>query len=123
MNKKKILIVDDEKALSLILKKCLEQTGIYEVVVENNSNHAVAMTRDFKPDLVLLDIMMPEINGFEIAEHIQNNSTLNKIKIVFFTALPNEQNNEIPENNTESVFINKPVKLDKLLECFEEQLD
>jgi CheY-like chemotaxis protein len=67
--------------------------------------------------------MMPEINGFEIAEHIQNNSTLNKIKIVFFTALPNEQNNEIPENNTESVFINKPVKLDKLLECFEEQLD
>ncbi|HIF50905.1 MAG TPA: response regulator [Thiotrichaceae bacterium] len=123
MNKKKILLVDDEKALSLILKKCLEQTGIYEVVVENNSNHAVAMTRDFKPDLVLLDIMMPEINGFEIAEHLQNDSTLNKIKIVFFTALPNQQNNEIQENNRERVFINKPVKLDKLLECFEEQLD
>ncbi len=88
MNKKKILIIDDEPGLSLILKKCLEQTDDYEVETENHSNNAIATTHDFKPDLVLLDIMMPEINGNEIADQIQNDTTLKYIKIVFFTAIP-----------------------------------
>lgn len=123
MDKKKILIVDDEKSLSLILKKCLEQTGNYDVKVENHSVNALSMARDFQPALILLDIMMPDINGIEIAEHIQNDETLKNIKIVFFTAIPIKQERKIIEQrHIDGVIINKPVKLEELLECFQEQL-
>ena len=123
MDKKKILIVDDEKSLSLMLKKCLEQTGNYDVKVENHSVNALSMTRDYQPELILLDIMMPEINGIEIAEHIQNDEALKNIKIVFFTAIPIKQERKIiDQRHIDGVIINKPVKLRELLECFQEQL-
>lgn len=124
MDKRKILIVDDEPALSLILQKCLVQTGDYEVEVENHSVNALSMTRDYHPELILLDIMMPEVNGIEIAEQIQKDEDLKDIKIVFFTAIPIKQERKIIEQkHIDGVIMNKPVKLDALLECFQEQFD
>lgn len=60
MDKRKILIIDDEVVFISILKMCLKRTGNYEVRIENQSINAVATMRDFKPDLILLDIMMPK---------------------------------------------------------------
>lgn len=123
MNKRKILIVDDEADLIKILKKCLERTGNYEIRTENQSTNAIASIRDFKPDLILLDMIMPKINGDEIAAYVQADKQLKHIKIVFFTATTDEPGTGIKSNiRAGNVIINKPVKLDKLIDCFEEQL-
>ena len=124
MDKIKIHIVDDDVALTTILKKCLERSGNYEVRTENQSTNAIAAIRDFKPDLILLDMIMPEIDGNEIAENIQNDTGLRHIKIVFLTAVLNKQEIGIKANiEVENMVIGKPVKFDKLIECIEEQLN
>jgi two-component system, OmpR family, response regulator RpaA len=123
MNKRKILIIDDEISLTTILKKCLERTDKYEVRIENQSTNAVTAIRDFKPDLILLDIMMPKINGNKIAEYVQNNKELKHIKIVFLTAILNIDEIEKKADKAEAcLVIGKPVKFDELVECIEEQL-
>ena len=67
MNKKRILLVDDEKSLTTLLKLNLEETGDYEVRVENFPEDALAAVRAFQPDLVLLDLIMPRLPGGNVA--------------------------------------------------------
>ena len=124
MDKRKILIIDDEVVFITILKMCLKRTGNYEVRIENQSINAVATMRDFKPDLILLDIMMPEKNGNEIAAYVQNAKGLKHIKIVFLTAVLNAEEIGIKADiAARGVVISKPVKFDRLIECIEEQLN
>jgi CheY-like chemotaxis protein len=85
MEKKRILIIDDEAGFAKLLKFNLEQTGQYEVRAEDNGQLALTAAEEFKPDLILLDIAMPETNGYEIASDIRDNSALNSISIVFMT--------------------------------------
>ncbi len=84
--KKRILLIDDEVAFTHLLKLNLETTGAYEVRVENWGLDGVAAVREFKPDLVLLDIVMPDIDGREVAAQIKADEILKHTPIVFFTA-------------------------------------
>jgi CheY-like chemotaxis protein len=85
MEKKKIFIIDDEANFTKLLKSNLELTGEYEVRTENNGLFALAAAQEFKPDLVLLDIAMPNMDGYEIASDIRNDSALGDISIIFMT--------------------------------------
>lgn len=71
MNKHRILIVDDEHAITRMVKLNLESTGRYEVRGENSSVNALAVAREFRPDLVLLDVIMPGADGGEIAARMK----------------------------------------------------
>lgn len=86
MAKKRILLVDDEKSLTNLLKLNLEETGQYEVRVENWPEDALQAAREFKPDLVLLDIIMPRLPGGNVAAQIDSDPQLAGTPIVFLTA-------------------------------------
>ena len=86
MAKKKVLLVDDEASFTRIVKLNLEQSGRYEVRVENQAKQALATAREFKPDVVLLDIVMPDMEGSEVARLMQGDQELRDIPMGFLTA-------------------------------------
>src|ERR1700735_1286857 len=84
MKKKRILVVDDESGFTHLLKLVLP---IYEVREENNPTRAVEVAREFKPDLILLDLIMPEMDGGTLAAKIREEPLLRFVPIVFLTAI------------------------------------
>lgn len=87
MRKNRILVIDDERNFTRLLKLNLEKTGAYEVREENRGAQGLAAAREFRPDLILLDIMMPDMSGDEVAEQIREHKELKEIPIVFLTAI------------------------------------
>jgi DNA-binding response OmpR family regulator len=82
---KKVLIADDEVNIVLSLEFLMKKAG-YEVRVARNGEEALTEVTSFDPDLVLLDIMMPKINGFDVCQKIRANPDHNHVKIVMLTA-------------------------------------
>ncbi len=92
MNKKRILIIDDEPGITTMVKLVLQQTGEYEVREENRSIEGLNAAREFKPDLVILDVMMPDLDGGDVAAQLKEDRQLKGTPIVYLTAalLPGE---------------------------------
>jgi CheY-like chemotaxis protein len=88
--KKRILLVDDEPAFARIMKFMLEKTGLYEVFCETDACNALATARACHPDLILLDIVMPHMDGRSIGVQLQSDPELNTVPIIFLTALAGE---------------------------------
>src|SRR5579864_7549335 len=83
----RILIVDDQPDFSLWLKRNLEATGRYVVEEENDAAAVLASARRFWPDLIILDVMMPEMDGSEVAARLRLDRLLGEVPIVFLTNL------------------------------------
>jgi len=88
---KRILIVDDDVAVADSLGRALERLGGYEVRTENRGDRAVAAVRSFSPDLVLLDIVMPGMDGDAVAVTIKEDPELSSTRIAFLTGLVSEE--------------------------------
>ncbi len=82
---KEILIVDDEPSIVVPIQFLMEQQG-YNVIVAENGHDALDMIYKYNPDLVLLDIMLPGIDGYEVCEIVRLNPKLREVKIIFITA-------------------------------------
>jgi two-component system, OmpR family, response regulator len=122
-SKKRILVVDDEAGFTRLLKLNLEQTGSYEVLAENAPDRAVSSARRFKPDLILLDVMMPEMDGGTLAAALRASPSLELVPIVFLTAAVKKE--EVVSHRGQIggfPFIAKPVDLGELVKCIEEHL-
>jgi DNA-binding response OmpR family regulator len=87
MTKSRILVVDDDPQISGLVRIILETTQRFEVRVENRSALALAAAREFRPEMILLDIDMPGKDGGEVAREIEAASDLQGIQILFFTSL------------------------------------
>jgi len=123
MSKKMILVVDDEASLTRMLRRNLEATGKYEVKEENSGAQAYASAKQFQPDMILLDVMMPDIDGGAVAAQIQDDENLKHIPIVFLTAIVQKEEAEDTGSNIGGrTFLAKPVKLDDLITCIENKL-
>ena len=121
--KKRILVVDDEPALTRMVKLNLERTGNYEVRTENQGSMAVQAAREFKPDLMLLDVMMPDMSGDEVSAQMKEDEELSKIKYVFMTAIVTKDETEAMGSNIGgNEFLAKPVKTDELIATIERVL-
>ncbi len=117
---KKILVVDDEVILTKMVKKNLERTGNYEVHTENEGSKALQAAREFKPDLILMDVMMPDMSGDEVIAEIKEDDNLSTIPYVFITAIVSkteteEMGNAIGGNE----FLAKPVKIEDIIATIE----
>ena len=123
MTKKKILVVDDEQSMTRMLKRNLEATGRYDVRTENSGAAGVTAAREFQPDLILLDVMMPGIDGGEVAAKIKEDKRLVNIPVVFLSAIVKKEETQPTGGNIGGLtFLAKPVKLDDLVTCIENHL-
>ncbi len=118
--RKRILLVDDEASFTRLMKLNLETNGPYEVAVENDPKKALATARSFKPDLIFLDIIMPNTDGGEIAAAIRADRALAKTPIVFLTAVVSK--NEVIQRGDViggQTFLAKPVSVADVVKTIE----
>ena len=94
---KKILLVEDDEALAGVYQARLEIEG-FDVMQVNNGEKALAAAREFKPDLILLDAMMPKISGFDVLDILRNTPDTKNIKVIMLTALSQPKDKERAEN-------------------------
>jgi CheY-like chemotaxis protein len=121
--KKRILVIDDEQDFTYMLKLSLESMGYYRVGVENEPARALRAAREFAPDLIVLDIMMPGLDGSEVAARIRSDSSLRDVPVLFMTALVSHR--EARGGSCSSggqTFLPKTLGTGKLIECIEEKL-
>lgn len=95
--KKKILLVEDDTALADVYQARLELEGL-EVKQVNNGEDALSAALEFKPDLILLDAMMPKISGFDVLDILRNTPDTAGIKVIMLTALSQPKDKERAEN-------------------------
>ena len=122
-DKKKILVVDDDQSLTRMLRLNLEDTGRYQVWEESDARAALTTALAFEPDLILLDVMMPEMDGGDVSTRLKAHSRLRHIPIVFLTAAVKKQ--EVSEGHGRIgglPFLAKPVDLDELTACLEQNI-
>jgi DNA-binding response OmpR family regulator len=121
--KKRILVVGDEPALTRMVKLNLERTGNYEVRTENQGRMAVPAAKEFKPDLILLDVMMPDMGGDEVSTLLKEDEELSKIKFIFMTAIvTRDETDAMGSNIGGNEFLAKPVRTDELIAAIERVL-
>ena len=95
--KKKILLVEDDMALSAVYRSRLEIEG-FEVREANNGEDALSATVEYRPDLILLDVMMPKISGFDVLDILRNTPETANVRIIMLTALSQPKDKERAES-------------------------
>jgi DNA-binding response OmpR family regulator len=113
--KKKVLIADDEPNIVISLEYLMERSG-YEIRTVTNGEEALRAAREFRPDLMLLDIMLPRKNGFEVCQTIRASPELDHVKVIMLTAKGRET--EITKGLAlgADAYITKPFATRELLE-------
>lgn len=91
---KKVLIVEDDSMLSEIYKKKFEKAGSFEVVAATSGTDAIKKAKEEKPDLVLLDLVLPEMDGFDVLAELKKDPSLKNTKVVPFSNLSEEDNDK-----------------------------
>lgn len=95
--KKKILLVEDDVALAAVYRSRLEIEG-FDIREVNNGEEALSAALEFKPDLILLDAMMPKISGFDVLDILRNTPETAGIRIIMLTALSQPKDRERAES-------------------------
>jgi CheY-like chemotaxis protein len=115
--RKKVLLIDDEDDVCFFLKGNLELTGEFDVLTTTSGKEGIEFARGEKPDLILLDLNMPEMSGDEVAQILSDGSDTKAIPIVFITALitKGEVGNESMANIGGYNYVAKPVATEELV--------
>ncbi|OGW83024.1 MAG: hypothetical protein A3C47_02950 [Omnitrophica bacterium RIFCSPHIGHO2_02_FULL_51_18] len=113
---KRILVVDDNHSQRMMIQSFLEDRG-YSVITASDGEEALEKATQQKPDLVVMDVKMPVMEGDEAAMHLKSKEETRRIPIIFITALRTEK--EIEENKEENIFA-KPVRLELFLHKIKE---
>jgi CheY-like chemotaxis protein len=114
-SKKKILIIDDEEDFCFFVKGNLENTGEFDVLVTSSGKEGLKLARREKPDLILLDINMPEMSGDEVAEILSDRPETKEIPVVFLTALVTKGEVESMASIGKRNYIAKPITTKELV--------
>lgn len=115
MMKHRILVVDDEKDIVDILKYNLEKENDLEVITAYDGKEALEKAAAQRPNLIILDIMMPELNGFDVCKKLKSDDITSKIPVIFLTAKENEIDEIIGLELGADDYIQKPISPRKVL--------
>jgi two-component system, OmpR family, alkaline phosphatase synthesis response regulator PhoP len=119
---RRILIVDDQWDSTHLVKILLEKIGRYCVLEENDAAKAHKSARDFRPDLILLDIMMPHKDGRDVAAQMEADPAMQRTPIIFLTALVTKAEAKAGFHIQGHPVLAKPVNISELIERIEENL-
>ena len=122
MAKKKILIIDDEENFCLLVKRNLELMGDFEVGIAINGKKGINIAKKTKPDLILLDILMPDTDGFEILERLKKDEKTIAIPVVMLTAKGDKASKVKASQLYDEEYIIKPIEPPDLKAKIEEVL-
>ncbi|MFA5118913.1 MAG: response regulator [Candidatus Omnitrophota bacterium] len=119
MQKKKILLIDDDKTFSLFAKSSLESAGAFDVILAGGGAKGIALAQREKPDVILLDRLMPQMSGKEVAESLAQEPLTKSIPVIFLTSMISKE-----QVKSESIitieghdFIAKDIGVDGLINC------
>ncbi len=121
--KYRILIVDDEPGFTEMVKLNLETTGRFLVKAENHGTNAVTAALEFGPDLILLDVIMPDVEGPDVCCQLKNDPRLTNVPIIFLTATIRKEEIDTPQGLIAGhSFLAKPSTPSELISCIEDRL-
>jgi CheY-like chemotaxis protein len=120
----KVLLIDDEEGFTRLLKMNLERTGKFEVAVENHSQRALAAARVFRPDAIVLDVVMPGLDGGDLLALFADDPALRHVPVIMLTALVSREDTgpQAAVQTGSVIALPKPVDLPLLVRCLDDAL-
>ncbi|MCR9115523.1 MAG: response regulator [bacterium] len=114
--KRKVLVVDDDVELVELLVDVFERDGRFETRTANNGFDAGMLVKEFRPDVVVLDVMLPDINGKEVCQRVRSDDSLDTVKIICISGMVEQDKIAELRESGANDFMNKPFAVDKLLD-------
>jgi len=121
--KKKILVVEDDPEIIDLFVTVLERDGRFELRTASTGYDAGILTQQFKPDLIVLDFLLPDINGIVVCQTIRSNQELSETKIIAISGLNEEDKIQALYDAGVDLFMQKPFKITELVAKIEEMLN
>ena len=121
--KRKVLIVDDDEELVELLVDVFDRDGRFEIKTANNGFDAGMLVKEFRPDLVVLDVMLPDINGKEVCQRVRSDSSLDDVQIICISGMVEADKVADLKLSGANDFIQKPFAVEKLIERACELMD
>jgi len=122
MAKKKLLVVDDELDMLMVIKLRLEASG-YEVLTATDGLEGLNTARSSKPDLIVLDIMLPKMNGYKVARFLKFDEEYKNIPIIMLTALSGDEDRSTGVETGADAYLTKPFETQQLLDTVQQFLN
>ena len=122
-SKRKVLIVDDDQDLVELLVDAFERDGRFDIRTANNGFGAGMLVKEFRPDLVVLDVMLPDINGKEVCHRVRADNTLEDVRILCISGMIEDDKIQELRLAGADDFIHKPFDVDVLIERMCTQLE
>ncbi|MFO0937739.1 MAG: response regulator [Gemmataceae bacterium] len=121
--KRKVLLVDDDPEIVELINKALEDDGRFEVRIAANGFDAGMMVKEYRPDLIVLDVMLPDINGKEVCHRVRADSNLEEVRIICISGMIEDDKIQELRLAGADDFIHKPFDVDVLIERMCVQLE
>ena len=121
--KRKVLLVDDDTELVELMTKVLEEDGRFEVRVAGNGFDAGMMVKEYQPDLIVLDVMLPDINGKEVCQRVRADSALEDVRILCISGMIEDDKIQELKLSGADDFLHKPFDIEELIDRMCAQLE
>ncbi|MDD5454518.1 MAG: response regulator [Candidatus Ratteibacteria bacterium] len=123
MKKRKVMLIDDEEDFINMLKKNLEQTKRYEVLALSSAKNIVSKVKDFNPDIILLDLLMPEVGGIEACQMLNEDPIGKRIPIIALSALDKDTDKLKAYKVGVVDYLTKPAQTETIIKAIEKALE
>ena len=121
--KRKALVVDDDVELVELIRDVLEADGRFEVRIANNGFDAGMMVKEYRPDILVLDVMLPDINGKEVCQRVRSDATLDDVRIICISGMVEQDKIDDLKKSGADDFMQKPFEIEALVDRMCKLLD
>jgi excisionase family DNA binding protein len=121
--KRKTLLVDDDEELVELIRDVLESDGRFDVRVANNGFDAGMMVKEYHPDVIVLDVMLPDINGKEVCQRVRSDPALEDVRIICISGMVEQDKIADLMTVGANAFLQKPFEVEQLIDLMCQQLD